>query len=266
MDHSFAPRPCASSHRPYIVCYSPGAVAFFSFSGLEAVTTRLSLASAAVAADPCRLMPRKKSKRGAHLAKANVNPRKDRQQADSDDGISDEYQQSMSSDSSDREEALCSDREEEQKRNRAREKKKLQREQQRERKTAPPPRLFSAFFARPVATPSAAATPAAATPAATTPAPLTAASPLTEPTDANVADAPDGVTNAASSMQSGDVATTTSPEPASLHCTICLDTLQASAVGNRACVTLPCTHTFHAECVLTFAMSDCRNHGCCPNC
>jgi hypothetical protein len=80
LDHSFAPRPCASSHRPYIVCYSPGAVAFFSFSGLEAVTTRLSLASAAVAADPCRLMPRKKSKRGAHLAKANVNPRKDRQQ------------------------------------------------------------------------------------------------------------------------------------------------------------------------------------------
>ena len=172
----------------------------------------------------------------------------------------------MSSDSSDREEALCSDREEEQKRNRAREKKKRQREQQRERKSAPPPRLLSSFFARPVATPSAAATPAAATPAATTPAPLTAASPLTEPTDANVADAPDGVTNAASSMQSGDVATTTSPEPASLHCTICLDTLQASALGNRACVTLPCTHTFHAECVLTFAMSDCRNHGRCPNC
>jgi hypothetical protein len=31
-------------------------------------------------------------------------------------------------------------------------------------------------------------------------------------------------------------------------------------------LTLPCSHNFHAGCMLTFARSDCASHGCCPNC
>ena len=49
-------------------------------------------------------------------------------------------------------------------------------------------------------------------------------------------------------------------------CTICLDELSASATGNLACVTLPCKHVFHAECMIRFARSKSDNHRTCPVC
>ena len=49
-------------------------------------------------------------------------------------------------------------------------------------------------------------------------------------------------------------------------CAICLEAMDPLAIGNSACATLPCTHAFHAACVLRFARSNDDNHGCCPLC
>ena len=55
-------------------------------------------------------------------------------------------------------------------------------------------------------------------------------------------------------------------EPESEICSICLDELSACATGNSACVTLPCKHVFHAECMIRFARSKSVNHRTCPVC
>ena len=50
------------------------------------------------------------------------------------------------------------------------------------------------------------------------------------------------------------------------ECPVCLDPIQRDATGNRACLTLPCGHCFHARCVYQVAASDSQNHGRCPVC
>jgi hypothetical protein len=49
-------------------------------------------------------------------------------------------------------------------------------------------------------------------------------------------------------------------------CSICLEPMNPLAVRNRACLTLQCSHVFHAECVCAYARSESHNHGCCPLC
>lgn len=50
------------------------------------------------------------------------------------------------------------------------------------------------------------------------------------------------------------------------ECTICLEKLEPTAVGNNACAQLPCGHCFHVSCALRFARSPDQNHSRCPLC
>ena len=94
---------------------------------------------------------------------------------------------------------------------------------------------------------------------AATPPPPAAASgvtPATAPVPAPCTIPPDG----------GCVAHTTDPPEAPAPCLICLEVIDPQATGNSACLTLPCQHHFHGECLLKWAVSAQSNRGTCPSC
>ena len=113
----------------------------------------------------------------------------------------------------------------------ARKREREKKQRQRARAAAPQPSSIASFFRRPTTTGMA-----AAAPAMTSPAPPVANAPAA------------------------------TPKAALGRCSICVDVLCPEAVGNLACVTLPCNHVFHATCALSFARSSCLNHGLCPLC